>query len=349
MKANYEYQKKAATETLNQVLTGKFIAGVIGACPGAGKTTISHIAICDYVRMFPNSRVLVLTHNTNVLKSQYIQDLNKSNVQLNFKFGEFRTDAQVRVGIPASIHLLDWTSIDLLVVDEAHEYWGEEMVTSIYKRLAPKHVILLTGSPSSFIEHNKAVDTIYKAHKKYFIHIIAGEDLAENNVFAPVSLDTMESFGTTKERIVKAMEYSQERGYNMSKIMIAAKTIEEAGIVATTLKNMGRKVSLSHSKNDSDNTEFNAFVKGERDVLVVVDKGILGFSDNYLTLVIDLKCSNDLDTRNQLFARALRKHPQGTRKTYLTVPSKSKIAKESDMLKKLVKMMNRDFFSNYIG
>lgn len=349
MKANYDYQKIAASEILDKVLTGKFIAGVVGACPGSGKTTISHIAINDYVRMFPNSRVLVLTHNTNVLKLQYLEDLKDSNVQLNFEFGEFRTDAQVKIGIPASIHLLDWDSIDLLVIDEAHEYWGEEMVTTIYKKLAPKHVILLTGSPSSFIQHNLAVDMTYHSHKKYFIHIIAGNDLAANNVFAPVSLDIVEAFGTARERILKTISYSQERGYDTSKIMIACKTIEEAGIVATTLKYAGRKVSISHSKNDSDNVEFNAFVNGERDVLVVVGKGILGFSDNNLTLVIDFKCSNDLDTRNQLFARALRKHPQGIRKTYLTVPSKSKLPREAEMLKKLVKMMDRKFFGSYIG
>jgi hypothetical protein len=348
--SNYQYQTDCALKVLNNTLGGNYIAGVVSACPGAGKTTISFIYINEYVARFPNAKVLVLTHNMNVLKDQYLNDLKNAHVKINFTFGDFKTkNAQVKVGIPASIGNLDWTKIDLLVVDEAHEYWGEKMVTDIYKRLAPSHVLLLTGSPSSFIMHNHAVDRVYKNNKKYFIDFIAGSDLAQNNVFAPVTLDCVNSGSTTAQSLENALNRAKSEGYDMSKIMIACTNTEQANIVSYQMKMKGRKVALSTSGNDSDSEQFEAFLKGEKDVLVVVRRGILGFSDVNLTLVIDMKCSSDLDVRNQLFARALRKSPKNIRKAYITVPSKSKAKNEVAMLKKLMAFMDRKNFSTYMG
>jgi hypothetical protein len=345
--SNYQYQTTTALDVLNNTLSGNYIAGVVGAAPGAGKTTISFIFINEYVRKFPNAKVLVLTHNLNVLKDQYLNDLNNSHVRINFTFGDFRTDAQVRVGIPASIKDLNWDKVDLFVVDEAHEFWGMPMVTKIYKDLAPKHVLLLTGSPSSFTMHNYAVDTTYKGKKKYYINYIAGSDLTANNVFASVSLDSVQATGTTAEKLAKALNRAKSKGYDMSKIMIACKNVEQAGIIAYQMKLAGRKVALSTSNNDSDSKEFKAFVNGDKDVLVVCRRGILGFSDNNLTLVIDIRCSPDLDVRNQIFARVLRKHPSEVTKAYITV-SKS-LNKEVLMLQKLIDFTKRENFAKYMG
>jgi len=347
---NYQYQEDSAFKLLESSLTGKYIASVLGGTAGCGKTTISFIYINEYISRFPNAKVLVLTHNMNVLKDQYIRDLESAHVKINFTFGDLKTEnAQVKVGIPASIDNLDWTKIDLLVVDEAHEYWGEKMLTDIYKRLAPNHVLLLTGSPSSFIMHNHAVDRVYKNNKKYFIDFIAGSDLTQNNVFAPVTLDCVNSGSTTAQSLDNALNRAKGEGYDMTKIMIACANTEQANIVSYQMKTRGRKVALSTSGNDSDSEQFEAFLKGEKDVLVVVRRGILGFSDVNLTLVIDMKCSSDLDVRNQLFARSLRRHPKNIRKAYITVPSKSKIKNEVAMLKKLMAFMDRKNFSTYMG
>jgi hypothetical protein len=345
--SNYQYQTTAALNTLNQVLTNKYIGGVMAAVPGSGKTTISFIFINEYIKRFPSAKILVLTHNMNVLKDQYLNDLAKAHIQINFSFGDFRTDAQVRVGIPASIKNLGWDKVDLLIVDEAHEYWGQKMVTDIYKSLAPSHVLLLTGSPSSFTMHNKAVDVAHKGKRKYYINYIAGSDLTANNVFASVSLDSVQTAGTTVERLTDALNRAKGKGYDMSKIMVACKNIEQARIVAYQMQLIGRKVALSTSNNDSDSEEFRSFLSGDKDVLVVCRRGILGFSDNNLTLVIDMRCSSDLDVRNQIFARVLRKSPKGVKKTYLTV-SKD-LNKEVKMLQRLIDFMKKDNYMKYMG
>lgn len=347
--SNYQYQQDIALKVLNNTLNGNYIAGIIGAAPSAGKTTMSFHYINEYVRLFPNAKVLVLTHNMNVLKDQYLNDLKNAHIKINFTFGTLQSEAQVKVGIPASIDKLDWTKIDLLIVDEAHEYWAEKMVTDIYKKLAPNHVLLLTGSPSSFVMHNHAVDRVYKNNKKYFIEFVSGSDLTTNNVFAPVTLDCVNSGETTAKSLENALNRAMSQGYDMSKIMIACANTEQANIISYQMKARGRKVALSTSNNDSDSEQFEAFLKGDKDVLIVLRRGILGFSDNNLTLVIDMKCSSDLDVRNQLFARALRKHPKGVRKAYISVPSKNKAKKEVSMLKKLINFMNRDVFSTYMG
>jgi superfamily II DNA or RNA helicase len=347
--SNYQYQTTAALKTLNEVLTNKYIGGVIAAVPGSGKTQMSFIFINEYIKKFPNAKIVVLTHNMNVLKNQYLDDLSNSHVRINFTFGDFRTDAQVRVGLPASIKNLEWDKIDLLIVDEAHEYWGENLVNSIYKDLTPNHVLLLTGSPSTFAKHNHAVDTIYKTHKKYFIYYISGSELTQNNVFAPVSLDSVAKGQTTKQTLLNALNRAKDKSYNMDKILIACKNSSEARIVSYQMIEMGRKVSLSLAENDSDSEQFRSFIDGDTDVLVVVRRGVLGFSDNNLTLVIDMKCSSDLETRFQLLARILRKRSDGVRKTYLTVHKSCGYNKEVVMLNKLVKFMDKKFFSSYAG
>lgn len=340
--SNYQYQETAAETLLKNILTNKYIGGVLGSVPGSGKTTISFHFINKYLVKFPNAKVLVLTHNTNVLKNQYLADLTNSHIKINFSFGDLNSDAQVRVGIPASIK--DLSKVDLLIVDEAHHYWGQKMVTDIYKAVNPNHVLLLTGSPSSFIQHNYVAKI--KGKKQYFIHTISGEELVKNNVFSEVAINSVAGLGV-RSKIENALKKAVEKKYNTDKIMIACSTCEEAKIAANYIKTFDRKVSLSLSENDSDSVEFQRFLDGETDVLVVADRGILGFSCKELTLLIDLKCSQDIDNRFQLIARVLRKHPKNIRKAYISAPKDGK--NELTVLQKTVKMMERETFNKYMG
>jgi len=340
---NYNYQHIAVNTLLKEIITENYIGGVLGATPGAGKTITSFLFINKYLDHFPDARIMVLTHNQNTLKNQYLQDLSNSHVQINFSFGDFNSNAQVRVGIPASFKAENFDKIDLLIVDEAHHYWGEKMVNEIYYGLKPKHVLLLTGSPRVFLTHNKACSSRYTNHiKKYFIHLISGEELVENNVFSEVAVNTSVTEGSTKLRLARA--YSKAAGckYNTDKVMVACSTISEAQIAKKVMKDLGYNVSLSTSDNDKDSKEFKDFTSGKTNCLMVVQRGVLGFNDPTLTLLIDMRCSEDLDNRFQLISRVLRKHPDGIRKAYISVGDS--LEKELTILKKTVKMITRQGF-----
>jgi len=339
--SNYEYQNTAAEILLEKVITNKFIGGVLAATPGAGKTTISFIYINKYLSKFPSAKVVVLTHNQNTLKNQYLNDLENSHVKIDFTFGDFNSNAQVQVGIPASFKAENFDKIDLLIVDEAHHYWGEKMVNDIYYSFNPKHVLLLTGSPSVFTQHNIAAKA--RNMKQYFVHYISGEELMSNNVFSEVAVNTSVTEGSTRIRLARAFDKASACKYNTDKVMVACSTCEEANIAANTMKELGYKVSLSTSEGDKDSAEFKKFLDNTNNCLVVVDRGVLGFSCPELTLLIDMKCSSGLETRFQLIARVLRKHPKNIRKAYISVAKNMK--KELTILKGCVNMIKTEVFS----
>ena len=132
--------------------------------------------------------------------------------------------------------------------------------------------------------------------------------------------------------------------------MVAVKTVNEAKNVSYYLRSIGRKVALSTHKNDRNNTMVKDFKNGEYDTLVVVMRGILGFSDNNITGLFDLRCSDSVDISNQLFARVLRKHPNNVQKFYYRCGEKRKdFNNQVIMLHKIKAMMRKDIFVKYNG
>lgn len=345
----YSYQPKAAKAILHMALSKKYHASVLAACPGAGKSTIIIHALNEFCGKFPNKKVVILTHNQNILKDQMIEGFVDYNVKPEFTFGEFGTNAQVQVGIPSNSSKIE--GIDLLVVDEAHQYFWEDMVDNIVEKHNPEYTILMTGSPSYFIRYNKAVDASRKISKKFGIYFIAANELMGNDVFSPIDLDVVRFDGRQLiDKIKTVLRHAKQNRYDMTKVMWACKDIQEAKALAYYLKNdFGCNVFMSTSENDSENLQIQEFKKTSKGVLIVVNKGILGFSDNSITALVDFKCSTDLDTRNQFFARGLRRHNTGMRKVYMSVSSSKNWEREGQILHQMVSLMDREIFMNYDG
>lgn len=344
--SNYSFQITIADEILKNTLKQGVEAAVLAAAPGSGKTTISQLIIQKYLKQNRIARVLVLTHGQNLLKNQYIESLISPNFEVDFSFGTFSSSAQVKIGLPQSVKQLDWDHIDLLVVDECHEFYLKPMVQKIIKSLKPKHQVLLTGSPSKF---NK----LKAQGRKFEITYIAGEELFDYDIFSSVEMDVVpvEYKANAGQSILKMMEFAQRKNKDLSKIMVAVKNIEEARNVAYYLGKTGRKVALSTCKNDRDSLAVKDFKNNKYDTLVVVQRGILGFSDNYITGIFDLRCSEDVDISNQLFARVLRKHPGNVEKFYYRCGEKASgdFNDQVIMLHKIKAMMQRSIFNRYNG
>jgi len=253
MKTDYSYQDKAANIVLQSSLSGKYTASVLAACPGAGKTTISQMILNKYTKMFPSARILVLTEGKNVLKNQYLSELDNSHVEIGFTYGGFDSDAQVRVGLPQSINQLTWDKIDMILVDEAHNFFLADMVQKIVKKLNPTYKILMTGSPTQFNGKNE-----------YAIHYIAAEELMQHGVFSSVSMDVARCID--KKNPWRAMEAvlvaAKQKRDDTSKMMVACPTIEYAEKVRDYIEYIGLSVSLSTSANDKDDTEIQKFKNG---------------------------------------------------------------------------------------
>ena len=350
--SDYSYQIHLSEKIFRDCINPSFKASVLAAAPGSGKTTMSHMAISKYLKKYPNAKVVVLTHGQTLLRNQYIENLIEPNIEIDFTFSAFgpgsknNPEAQVQVGLPQSIKHLSWNKIDLLVVDECHEFYLKKMVQNIIKELKPTHQILLTGSPSDF-------NRLKKSGENYAISYVSGNELMKNDVFSAVELDVVPvSFKkNSKQTLIEMLDRAKKRGKNLSKIMVAVKTINEAKNVAYYLKSIGRNVALSTCKNDRSNITVGQFKNGNYDTLVVVMRGILGFSDNDITGLFDLRCSESVDISNQLFSRVLRKHPKNIQKFYYRCGEKgvSDFNDQVIMLYKIKAMMQKDIFKKYDG
>ena len=188
--------------------------------------------------------------------------------------------------------------------------------------------------------------------KSYAIYNIAAEDLMDRGVFSHV---TMEVYKVPNRNEAKSVVYNAWTkasnplsGYNLEKVMIACPNIQFAKTVASYVTEKGRKVSFSTSKNDPNGEEIKLFKKGEKDVLIVVGRGILGFNDKNITCLMDFRSSDNQDSSYQLFARVLRVHPKNIGKSYLRIGDKD-FNKQEIMLHKIGALMDREVFINFTG
>lgn len=350
MEANYKYQEEYAQKIMSTLLDQGYAANLLAATPGAGKTTISHIVLNYFTYLHPKAKTLVLTEGQNTLRNQYLDELSEPNVDINFTYGNIdNPNVQVMVGLPHSRHKIASDYVDLLIVDEAHHFYTASMVQSIIKKYRIKHVLLMTGSPSKFVLYNNMVfATKDKPIKPYFI---AAEDLLENNVFSHAMLHIEQTERVdTAEGIHDMIQQALNTNSDLSKIMVVCRRINQAQGVATILEeHYGRKVSLSTSDDDKDNTTIQRFKKGITDSLVVVNRGILGFNDPLLTTVLDMKQSDSIDIVNQLAARVLRKHPDDVKKSYIKGCCPEDTLDNYDILKAIVRLLDRDVFKRFDG
>lgn len=343
MKTDYSYQTKAAKQVLKKAMEKKYSAAVLAAAPGAGKTTISHHIINNYVRLFPHAKIVVITQGQNILRQQYLKELSNANIPINFSFGDVESQAQVKVCIAQNLDLIH--EADLLIVDEAHNYFFAKQIQGFIRRTNPKHLVLMSGTPSIFVRKNKEA-----GYNKYYIHAIAAEELSQNNVFSGVDMDVIQIEDNNPSNMIKdVIKIAQKRGDNLSKIMIACPSISFAKQVAMQLTSMGRKCSVSTSTNDKDSLEIANFKSGKTDILIVVGRGILGFNDSEITCLFDFRSSSNVDASYQLFARVLRRHPKGLRKVYYRISNRKNYNKQVLMLHKIVALMKSDIFAGFNG
>lgn len=342
MKVDYSYQKQTAKSVLENALNSKYLASVLAACPSSGKTTISHIIINEYTKKFPNNKIVVLTEGQNNLKTQYFDELKSPNVPVNFSFGPFGSDAQVQVGLPQSIQSLKINQIDLLVVDECHHFYLENTDQAIIKKYKVKHQVIMTGSPTKFNKHNQIT-----TGKKYGMVYLAADFLQSKGVFSGVDLNVLK--GRHLGDMVGFWTEAIAKDANLSKVMIACHTVLQANTVMRFTRQIGRNAIVSTSENDANSQNIKDFKDGKYDTLIIVQRGVLGFNDKNLSTIIDLKVSNNVDTSYQLFARLLRNHVNGIRKTYFRVSDNKTYNRQVMMLHKIKALMDSKIFKGFVG
>jgi superfamily II DNA or RNA helicase len=174
---------------------------VIAASPNSGKTLMSICYIEKFLSENPKARVLVLTHATTVLRTQYYEELKKAQPSFTFcaiesgmDINDF--DCQVCVALPQSLkNKKTLYNFDLIVIDEAHQYYfaTDGMVKKIIEKTKPKFKLFLTGTPSKFIR------------KKFEIIPVSLMTLFDNNQTSDLVIEI-----ATMNATIEASDYNWE-------------------------------------------------------------------------------------------------------------------------------------------
>lgn len=358
------YQTEAKKDVNRLFKTKKVV--VMAMCPGSGKT-VTALKMAEETK----GKVLVLAHGTTIIKSQWLLRAQEYGVDLS----------DIQITLPQSIkNNKDLKEVELLIVDEAHEFYYAEMVQKLIKKTKPKRILLLTGTPSKFIR-KKAPVVLVSADKLisegflsnvYFSNVSSKDSLldadynAAKDVKASVEhrsveadLDSMlkhmifrlkATISKDKPMLNKLSGWTPVLG-SLHKTLIACRNIKQARRVKAYFdKNTTLKTALSESEGDRDSLEVDRFIENPKiKLLIVVRRGILGFDLSELVNVIDLTGSRNIDRIYQLMARVMRKNETHAMKYFFKIAPPGEATLSEFYLRAAISMVHHNFVSKFNG
>ena len=368
---------------LNELETRPEKELVLAAAPSSGKT----FTAIEYIKRYPEKTFLILTHGTNILKSQWEQELANHGVIAN------TPDSKVRFGIPQELYRKELTKVDVLIIDEAHEFnfaktpnkveTYESMVNQIKQQIQPDKSIYLTGTPSKFIKNGMkpiiipAIELIQQGYVSdlYVSLVSTNADLsnykADDNLKRSSVKSLEKHVDSTMDNLLNALFDRLSEPYllkqnpsirdrlpfsfirlqtELQKTMIACESVAQSTKVEAYLRSKNIGVVHSNHKNDPDSKLIDLFVENPHiKVLVVVQRGILGFNMPELVNVVDMTGSRNIDRVYQLFARVMRKHDKLKHKYFFKITDEPNREMTKFYLNAALQLMMPDFISKYNG
>lgn len=359
---------------------------------GGGKTYMTIMKLDIYYSNPENKgkKTVVFPHATNVIRSNFEKSILKYG-DVNFKHcviedssqieEVFNSDCEVIVVLPQTLmnHLDKVSKVDWLVVDEAHEWYGQESYTKILNALDPEYQLLLTGTPSKF---NRRDDEFYYHHISVNklrevgklgnarVHIVSSNYKIDNK-------DIGTNTGNIRHGVVKASQ-TESSLYKVCKSML--KTLNKGDIVegdniADTLFNtlnktiifcrtqaqakrfynvlnekLNGKVLKSLSEDGGNSSEFETFAEDDSiKVLILVRKGRLGFDMPNLYNIVDFTLTTNVDNIMQMLGRILRTDENKSLKYYYKVSPENSVPYYQAIMMVVLRLTMQDAFVVYNG
>ncbi len=223
---------------------------VLALSPNGGKTEISIDVIIRYLELFPNAKILVLTHSTNVLLNNYMDRLNSLDIPFSYS-DKFDKNVSVHVCIPANEGKIKG-KYDFIIVDEAHENYLADRVQKIIKKTNPSKQLLLTATPSKFVLTNN-----------YDI-LAVGMDELDDQYFAKLNIELVSSNYNWKDSDYNwKQEVKETFNYTLEDTQ---KTVES--VVLTLIDRLESGLSAEQFNDPSIITKFKMFLKNKTNELL---------------------------------------------------------------------------------
>ena len=287
---------------------------VLAATIGFGKTVTAWDIINE--RADKGERILVLAHGRKELRTNFMTSIarNGHTFELrNSKDAEESNNHRVVITLPQTIknvtELMDY--VDLVVVDEAHQYYSKPMVQKILDEFNRPPVLLLTATHYElkedvnkiFVSRETALGNKVIENANCLLHKTSwnpkDEDYTQDG-------DLKTKVNIDKERLKEFSAYVDRS----EKTVIICHNIMAAEYVHHVLKEKwGNAVVISHSKNDNDCLLVERFKRQEEiRTLIVVNRASIGFDCPQLEVVVDMTFSKNIMRIEQMFGRVIRKH-----------------------------------------
>lgn len=376
------------TDVINKVKDSlnKQAVTVLAACPSAGKTITAIYIIEDYLKQNPSHKVLILAHGTTVLRTQFHSNIEDvySTIKSDFdyklveNYSEYDNNASINVCLPQTLNGKLLNKIDLLVVDEAHQFYFASMVKDIIKKVKPMKQLLLTGTPSIFIRNKYPIipvtlNTIFDEGmvSDLFVEIATssynfgwGDFNKYNELKSEINFKEIETKKTLDNLIGKIVERLKNIKGNESaltpewlptlqklhKTMFVCKSQQQARQVNNYFNNIHVKTALSISETDIDSLGIEKFKKDENClILIVVGRGILGFNYPELVNVVDMTTSQNIDRIYQLMCRVIRKHPKCEKKLFFKIAPIELVEYYKYIMTAVLALSDETFYTKFDG
>lgn len=233
---------------------------------------------------------------------------------------------------------------DLLIVDEAHQRYLANEVSYIRKVCKPNYELLLTGTPALYVRRrgykligytlqelmkDKLItDPLIEIVESKYLYDIddLNKESMELKTTTPLNeKETKNTLNTLLNHIIdrissndrhKPEKYTwpkkpknwKEVALGFQKTLIVCNNQKQAQHVSSYFKDQGVKVELSISDVSEGTFELDRFIHDKEClVLIVVNRGILGFNYEELLNIIDISGSLNVNRIFQLLCRVVRK------------------------------------------
>jgi hypothetical protein len=132
--------------------------------------------------------------------------------------------------------------------------------------------------------------------------------------------------------------------------MVVARSQHQATQIRNYFLRKKVNVALSTSDTDANSTEIQRF-KQDDDcrVLIVVGRGILGFSFPRMINVVDMSGTQNIDRIFQLMCRVIRKHPDGKKKFFFKIAPKDLEHNYEYIMTATMCLCDESYYTKYNG
>ena len=374
----YQY---TAIMTMIKLINEKKVS-VLAACPGAGKTLMSIYLIEKYLEANPTHHALVLAHGQSVLREQFNEDVE--DYEPNFTYNnvvskrDFDKSKQVWIGIPQSISKINFSSFKnvFIVVDEAHQFYRGKEVQTIIENIHVTRTLCLTGTPSKFIREGIdcsftvicdimdsgaiAPMTINVVSSNYNFKVKPFQNNEDEEGESSDVEDTNDALDKVLKGIHKLLKSHRNSNFTnalptlqkLGKTMIACNSQKQAMQVKAYFEKLGISVELSISNEKENTPDYDAIKRfkkeSEKLILIVVQRGVLGFNYPPLINVVDMTLSHNIDRIYQLLSRGIRSFKKERKFFFKIAPSENRTYYEY-IMNAVLSMCTYEFYTKFNG